>query len=200
YVVPSSVFDDFSENQRMQLMVKHGLYVFPTLELAEWLDKRMSGREAMEIGAGNGAMASYLGILATDNYSQSPDYRPEPKLRALWEQGRAAMEAMGQAFVTYGDEVKRIEAMDAVIKHRPEVVYGMFITHRYHAGDKDGNRFGVEESKLLRRCDYIMVGNAKTHCNKPLLLLPHEEIDLPGLVTRSVDQGLNRIWVWKKSR
>ncbi|MGL5582729.1 MAG: hypothetical protein ACRDCE_17425 [Cetobacterium sp.] len=199
-VVDASVFDDFSDNQRMLLMVKHGLYVFPTTELAEWLGSHTFARKVIEVGAGNGAMANHLGVVATDNYSQAPDYRPEPNLRNLWIQGRQAMERMGQAFVTYGANVNRVEAIDAVIKYRPELVYGCFITHKYRAGDKDGNKFGVDEEKLIRRCDYIMIGNAKTHQNKRILSLPHEEFIVPGVVTRCQDQSLNRIWMWRKTR
>ncbi|MBW3783814.1 hypothetical protein GL270_21710 [Aeromonas veronii] len=199
-VVSAEVFKAFSNNQRMILMVKHGLYVFPTIELADWLVAECCWQSVMEIGAGNGALAKHLGIRATDNYSQAPDYRPDPKHQQLWHQGRAAMEQMGQAFVTYGDNVERREAMDAVIKHKPEVVYGLFITHKYRAGDTDGNVFGVEEDKLLRRSDYIMVGNAKTHRNKRILALPHDTHQIAGLVTRSGNQELNRIWTWKKAK
>lgn len=199
-VVTAKVFDDFSDNQRMLLMVKHGLYVFPTLELASFIDNEVFGKTVLEIGAGNGAMADYLGIRATDNYSQAPDYRPDPKLRALWEQGQQAMKNMGQAFVTYGDNVDRIEAMDAVIKHKPEIVYGCFITHKYRAGDKDGNKFGVDEEKLIRRCEYIMVGNAVTHRNKRILSVPHSELCLPGLITRAQHQEANRVWKWDKTK
>jgi hypothetical protein len=199
-VVSAEVFASFSDNQRMILMVKHGLYVFPTTELAGWLIGECCWQPVIEIGAGNGALAKHLGIRATDNYSQAPDYRPEPKLQQLWLQGQQAMRQMGQAFVTYGDNVERCEAMDAVIKHKPEVVYGLFITHKYRSGDQDGNVFGVEEDKIIRRADYIMVGNAKTHRNKRILALPHEEYRIPGLVTRSADQELNRIWKWKKTR
>ncbi|NJI25823.1 hypothetical protein HBI98_01255 [Aeromonas veronii] len=199
-VVGAEVFDRFSENQRMRLMVKHGLYVFPTIELADWLVAECCWQSVMEIGAGNGALAKHLGVRATDNYSQAPDYRPEPKHQQLWLQGQEAMRQMGQAFVTYGGNVERREAMDAVIKHKPEVVYGLFITHKYRAGDKDGNVFGVEEDKILRRADYIMVGNAYTHRNKRILSLPHHEHQLTGLITRSRDQELNRIWTWKKAK
>ncbi|MCS3766570.1 hypothetical protein HNP12_000618 [Aeromonas hydrophila] len=199
-VVSAEVFKEFSDTQRMMLMVKHGLYVFPTIELADWLVAECCWQPVMEIGAGNGALAKHLGIRATDNYSQAPDYRPEPKHQQLWLQGRAAMEQMGQAFVTYGNNVERREAMDAVIKHKPEVVYGLFITHKYRAGDLDGNVFGVDEEKLILRADYIMVGNAYTHRNKRILAQPHEEFQPSGLVTRSHAQELNRIWKWKKTK
>lgn len=199
-VVSAEVFDNFTDTQRMRLMVKHGLYVFPTIELADWMVAECCWQPVMEIGAGNGVLAKHLGVRATDNYSQAPDYRPDPKHRQLWHQGRAAMEQMGQAFVTYGDNVERQEAMDAVIKHKPEVVYGLFITHKYRAGDRDGNVFGVDEEKLIRRADYIMVGNAFTHRNKRILALPHEEYQLTGLITRSRDQELNRIWKWTKAK
>lgn len=197
-VVDAAVFKEFSDNQRMILMVKHGLYVFPTTELAEFIDQMVLGKTVLEIGAGNGTMARHLGIRATDNYSQAPDYRPDPKLANLWRQGQEAMKRMGQAFVTYGDNVERIEGIAAVIKYKPEIVYGQFITHKYKAGDKDGNKFGVDEEKLLRRCEYLMVGNAVTHKNKRILSLPHEEFELPGLVTRAQFQEANRIWKWDK--
>jgi hypothetical protein len=196
-VLPAAEVQAYPHGHMLQLMVQEGIYVWPTLELAEWL----AGQGVdMEIGAGNGALAEFLGVRATDNYSQAADYRPEPKHLMLWLQGRAAMESAGQAFVTYGHNVERQEAMDAVIKHKPSKIYGCFITHRYRAGDKDGNQFGPDEEKLLRRCDYIMIGNAKTHANKRILRQAAQELYFPWLVTRGMDQSLNRIWTWNRTR
>ncbi len=197
-MVHASVFDDFSREDASILMVKHGIYVFPTYELAEFISTKIAGRSAIEIGAGNGVMAKHLGITATDSYSQSPDFRPEAKYAALWQQSQLMMHASGNVPVTYGENVLRTEGVAAVIKHRPEVVLGQFITHKYRNGDKDGNVFGVEEHKLLKRADYIMIGNLKTHKNKPLLSVEHEEIELDGLVTRAAMQDLNRIFIFKR--
>lgn len=180
-----------------QLMVAEGIYVWPTQELAAFMAAR--GVE-MEIGAGNGALAEYLGVLAIDNYSQHPTYRPEAKHRALWEQTQAARQSAKQALVTYGANVVRQEAIDAVIKHKPTVTYGLYIMHKYRAGDRDGNVFGVDEEKLIKRTTYIMAGNAKTHANKRILSRANEVHELDGLITRAADQNLNRIWIWNKTR
>lgn len=199
-VLPAATVQAYPHPLLLQLMVEEGLYVWPTLELAQWLHQR--GVE-MEIGAGNGALAEYMCIRATDNYSQAPDYRCPPKLAGkqwIWQQGQDAMRAAGQAFVTYGLHVERIEAMEAVIRYKPAVIVGLFITHQFKTGDQDGNQFGPDEEKLIRRATYIMVGNAHTHRNKRILPLANETHEFPWLITRGTDQALNRIWVWNKTR
>ena len=195
-VLAAAEVQEYPREYQLQLMVEEGIYVWPTLELAEWLAEQ--GVD-MEIGAGNGALAAHLNIRATDNYSQASDYRPQ-KHHLLWQQGRAAMIAAGQAFVTYGQNVERCEALSAVIKYKPSKIYGCYITHRFRNGHKDGNQFGPEEEKLIRRCDYIMVGNAKTHANKPILAQADSALFFPWLITRGLDQSLNRIWTWTKTR
>lgn len=197
-VLPAEEVQAYEHSLLLQLMVEEGIYVWPTTELAEWLRKWGVG---LEIGAGNGAMAEYLGVPACDNYSQAPDYRsPEAKWQGLWQQGQDAMRAAGQAFVTYGANVERKEAMDGVIKYKPAVTYGLFITHKFKTGDTDGNIFGVDEEKLLRRTTYIMVGNAKTHANKRILPKASGEFNYPWVITRGADQSLNRIWLWNKTK
>lgn len=199
-MLPADELLRFGVEPILQLMVEEGLYVWPTTELADWLRSEYNLDNAMEIGAGNGVLAQHLGVRAVDNYSQAPDFTPEAKYRGLWEQGQQAMIAAGQAFVTYGGNVERKDAVEAVIKYRPSVVYGLFITHKFRSGDATGNVFGVDEGKVLRRADYIMVGNEKTHTGKPLLPFAERAEFHPWLITRGFDQSLNRIWTWKKTK
>lgn len=197
-VVPAALLESYARDDVRALMMIHGLYVFPTVELEECLRGLIDGRTAIEIGAGNGVMAERLGIVATDNYSQAPDFNPGDKHRSLMMQHRQRMLMTGTSPVTYGSNVLRQDGISAVIKHRPAVVLGQFITHQWHAGMEHGSVFGVEEHKLLKRADYIMVGNLNTHAQKPILARPHDEIELSGLITRAEASDLNRIFVFKK--
>lgn len=198
-LVPAEFYDQFSIHQLRLFGAKTGLYVFPTYELKAFLREEIGERKALEIGAGNGVMALELGAIATDDYQQAPDYRPDPKHAILWQQFMEAIARTGNSPVKYGPNVIRQEAMSAVVKHKPDVTYGLFVTHRRGLlGEGDGNVMGIEEHKIMKRSRYIMVGNEQTHAGKPILQLPHRTIELPGLVTRAADQSLNRVWIWEK--
>jgi hypothetical protein len=94
-------------------------------------------------------------------------------------------------------DVTKEDAETAVKLRKPKVVIGGYVTHKYTEGDNVGNAYGPQEEVILQNCDlYIMIGNSRTHGIKPILKLPHEEISLPGLVTRSVHPGQNIIYTW----
>ena len=66
-VVPAAFFEDTTVQERALFGNRHGIYGLLTTELVEWLQDRISGRTAIEIGAGNGSLAHALGIAATDS-------------------------------------------------------------------------------------------------------------------------------------
>lgn len=197
-VVPAEVYLKYPHDQLRVFGGLNGLFVFPTCELVDFLRKEIGTGKALEIGAGNGVVAKELGAIATDNYQQSPDFRPEPKFQGLWRQLMDSLTTTGNAPVRYGEHVLRQDAISAVVKHRPDVTYGLFVTHRVRVGESGGSVMGIEEHKILKRSRYIMAGNLVTHEHKHLLALPHQEITLPGLVTRAAVQDANRIFIWEK--
>lgn len=169
---------------------KNARYGLPTIELVDWLKKQIGNRKAIEIGAGSGDLCRHLGIIGTDNHMQE------------WPDVRLYYAATGQPVVKYGAWVERLDALEAVEKHKPDVVIGSWITHWI---DPDlpvppggGNMYGVKEDEMLKLVDtYIMIGNLETHKAKPILNLPHEEFDFPWIKSRAKERNLNRIFVWR---
>lgn len=187
-VLPAGFYAHTTRAERGLACVNNGLYGLPTLELAEWLTKRIAGRRAIEIGAGNGSLAAHLGIHATDSFMQDA-----PNIRNLYA-------AMRQPRVRYGANVEAIEALDAVTKYKPQVVIGSWITHRYNRAEhhRGGNMYGPDAAAILKLIEeYILIGNEVTHRFNPLWDIPHEVIYPEWLYSRSVNGARDFIAVWK---
>lgn len=134
------------------------------------LRERIAGRRAIEIGAGNGALAQALGIAATDSRLQE-----EPDIAAYYR-------AIGQPPVRYGAQVEKLDAVAASAKYRPQVVIGSWITHLADPAppEKGGSACGVDEEQVVAsRDEYICIGNAQVHRHKPIWNLPHDKVSPP---------------------
>lgn len=191
-ILPAQFYASTTGNERGLAGVRNALYGLPTIELCEWLTARISGRSALEIGAGHGRLAAHLGIRAVDNFMQD-----RPEVAALY---RATL----QPRIHYGANVERIDALDAVIKYRPQVVIGSWITHRFDPGEvwRGGNEYGPDAKTILKLVEeYILIGNEGPHALNPLLELPHEMIFPDWLYSRVPDpaRGRNFIAIWKGS-
>ncbi len=171
---------------------QYARYGFPTVELIAWLKEIIGDRKAIEIGAGSGDLCYHLGILGTDNYQQT------------WPDVQLHYAATGQPTIKYGPWVERLEALDAVRRHKPNVVIGSWITH-WIDPDKPmppggGNMYGLKEDELLELVDtYIMIGNLRVHQHKPILKLPHQELTLPFVKSRATYPDLDRVFIWSKT-
>lgn len=160
-------------------------YVFPTVELVDWLRARIGNRTAIEIGAGQGDLGIRLGVKMTDNYCQTI-----PLVTMYYQMLR-------QRPTQPPKDVERLDALEAIKKYKPQVVFGGFITHRFIGGNT-GNQFGPIEEEILANCqEYIMIGNEHTHKEKPILRMPHETIKHDWLITRAAKPSQNVIWSWK---
>lgn len=185
-VMPAAYWKQFSDNKIKVFMVTKGVYVIPTQELIDWLRSNIVGR-AIEIGAGVGSIGRALEIPTTDRKLMD-----RPDIRNLYQ-------AMGQAPTIYPQDVEELTAHQAVLKYQPDTVIGAFITHKFKESIGEGNMYGVEEEKIIDRVrKYIMIGNRDTHKLKPILKKPHKQLWFDWLITRSNDQGENRIFVWQK--
>lgn len=183
-VMPVEFYKQFSENEIKFFMHNKAIYVLPTTELVEWLKQNIIG-SAIEIGAGHGAIARALNVPITDSRLQE---RPEIKLAYLLG---------GQPVIEYASDVEKLTAYQAIKKYKPDTVFGCFITHKWNG--KNGNYYGVDENELLKSVKrYIHIGNKETHQNSAILNIQHEERFYDWLITRSVNQSLNRIFVWDK--
>jgi len=175
--------------ERALFGVRNGLYSFPTVELVQRLREIIGPRRAIEIGAGHGVLAEALHIPATDSYQQLvPKYLLQYK-------------AMGQGIAPYGRNVEPLDARAAIEKHRPEVVIGCWVTHRYDPRrplDK-GNEVGVDEGWILKRCQtYIHIGHEGVHHRKPIRRLEHY-VEYPSwLYSRAMSDGRDYLAIWGK--
>jgi len=174
-------------NERRYFMYIHGIYVLPTTELIEFLRSQIIGK-AIEIGAGHGAIARSLNIPITDSRMQE-----QPEIKFIYQMG-------GQPPITYHDDIEKLDAIQAVKKYEPDTVIGAFITHKFDVKIGNGNAMGVDEEKMFSKIKsrYINIGNKHTHKDKPILKLKHTEYQFDWIITRSVNQYQNVIFVFDK--
>lgn len=186
-ILPASVWESFPWAEMRLLLHETGTYVVPTEELVDYLDRLIGEESAIEICAGNGWIGRELGIPVTDSYQQQDD----PTSVMLYALTR-------QPTIKYPKDVIKLEANKAVDKFRPHTVIACYATHKWRYDTMSGNDLGVDFRKLLRKVKrLILVGNTKIHKDNPLMELPHKEVTLPGLITRSANPETNRIFIWE---
>ena len=188
-LLDSKAYDAISPNALRVWCHFHARYGLPTAELIEWLQKRIADRKAIEIGSGSGDLAYHLGIQATDNRMQE------------WPDVKTYYSLTGQPTIQYPDFVQNLDALEAVEKHKPDVVIGSWVTQwidpELPPPPEGGNAWGIKEDKILATgCTYILIGNQKIHGSKKIMALPHEEFELPFLRSRASFPELNRVWIW----
>ena len=190
-IVPASYYRATSPTERALLGNRAGLYGLPTSELIAWLEGRIAGRSAIEIGAGDGLISAVLGIPGTDSKMQD-----DPKVTALYKQ-------IGQTTVPYGAHVKKLDAKDAIAQYKPQVVIAQWVTHQYKKDrhEAGGNIYGVNEEAVLARCEeYIFIGNEEVHKGKSIWNLPHEIFYPNWLFSRAINGSRDFIAVWPGTR
>lgn len=162
-VLPSSFWAGTTVEERAILGAREAIYGFPTVELVEYLKTLIGGRSAIEIGAGNGVLAHALGIRATDNRMQT------------WPKYQLIYGATGQKTIKYGANVQTYDAVQAVLKFKPQVVIGCWVTHKWDDAQQDGNADGIVEEEILAGCEeYIVIGTDEIHAKiKPIRRFPH---------------------------
>lgn len=186
-VLPHAYWMRFSWPEIRTLLHETATYVAPTEELIDCLDELIGDEKAIEICAGNGYIGSELEIVMTDSYQQQDD-----KMTALM------YDLMRQPRIKYPKSVLKLEASEAVRRIRPHTVIGCYATHKWRDDVQSGNDKGVDFENIFARVRrLILVGHKDTHRHNPLMVLPHKEITLPGLLTRAADQSLNRIFIWE---
>lgn len=195
-IMPSEFYRQFRQNELSAFCLMMGLYCLPTTELLEKLNSLIleasPERNAIELGAGNGAIGRGLGIRSTDSFMQD-----DPRIQALYA-------ATGQPPVTYGDNVEQLDANSAVEALRPAVTVAAWLTHKYDPAlhDLGGNMFGVDEGTILRQVKrYIVVGNLSVHSKKPIMGQVSQVIRGDYLFSRSINHPEeNAIFVWDQPR
>lgn len=192
-LMPASYYDSLDWNDLRIWCHYNARYGLPTVELIQWLRDRIGDRPAMEIGAGSGDLCHHLGIRGVDNHQQT------------WPHVMLYYAATKQPTIKYGPWVQNHDALKAVKMFKPKVVIGSWITH-WIDPDKPpppggGNMHGVKEDQLLDLVDeYIMIGNLETHGSKPIMSLPHTELQLPFVKSRASNPDLDRIFIWSRTQ
>lgn len=186
-LVPANYFDDLDFIPLRLFCHFKARYLLPTQELVDFLKTELIGsRSAIEIGSGSGDLAQHLEIPATDNYCQT-----FPDVKRFYETIR-------QPTITYGQNVERIEALEAIDKYKPDVVIGAWVTQWIDKHEppppSGGSIHGIKEDELLKKVNkYIVIGAEETHGGKEILKYPHRKIAAPFVRSRRDD---NYIWIW----
>lgn len=188
-VLPAETWrSNFAWDEIRMLMHETATYVLPTKELLDFLSAERAGMSAIEIAAGNGFIGRNLGIPITDSCVQRDD-----KDIALF------YKLSGQPTIKYPKDIIKAEANAAVSRFRPKCVIVCYGTHLDKPGrPQTGFVYGIDYERLLPRVKkLILVGNKITHGTNPIMELPHREVELEGLITRSADPSTNRIFIWE---
>lgn len=167
---PASWWNATTRQERALYGHRSGRYHFPSVEVVEWIGRRIEGAHAIEVCAGTGDLARLLAIPAFDNRMQD---RPDI--------ARAYAAAL-QPTIPYGPNVETADANEIVRAEQPDVVVAAWMTHRYNPARHDlgGNAYGPDHMDLLANCrELIFIGNSQTHATHPLLRLRHALIPLP---------------------
>lgn len=189
-VLPYQELKDVPQQDLSLFCVKNGYYSIPTRELIDFLKNEIgeSIEKTIEIGAGNGVYSRELGIKGTDNLMQ------------LMPDVRAHYEALGQTIVPYGENVEKLDALQAVKKYKPDIVFASWVTHKYNPNEhwRGGNQLGINEKSLVQKVKkYIHVGNDKVHDKKPISKMKHRKIQEPWILARSPHSKHNYIYIWE---
>lgn len=190
-LLPASYWQSTTPAERLYFGVRHGLYCFPTVELIDWLRTYIGDRLAIEVGSGRGHLARALGITGTDSWLQA-----RPDVAQFYA-------SIGQPVVTYGEDVEKLDALDAAKKHKPDVIVAAWLTHKFDPQREaaGGNEFGVDEADLIQNCDeYVFIGNTKVHAGKSIWALPHDIYYPEWLYSRAANGTPDFIAVWKKAK
>lgn len=186
-VLPAAYWATTTIDERALFGHRHGIYGFPTTELVDHLQTIIGGRQAIEIGAGNGVLAEALGITATDSRQQE---------KAPYRQMYARMR---QPTVRYGPNVVDCHARRAVRRYQPQVVIGCWVPWKYDPTrhPASGNEDGVDEEDILRHCQlYVNIGHELVHAGSQLWDLPHHVQYPPFVYSRTRSTARDYIGVW----
>lgn len=187
-LLPAAAFRAYPTDHVSMWCQRTARYGLPTVELVEWLRQRIAGRKAIEVGAGKGDLGRLLGIPMSDSHVQM-----RPEIEALYRM-------QGAEIVVPPIDVERAEALQAIKRHRPDVVIASWLTQLALYDGEDGFAFGAHERNIIKRAGYIFIGNRGVHQAKRIFRLPHVEHAPPWLVSRAFDQSVNRIWEWERQK
>lgn len=190
-ILPAAAYESIPPHFKALWCKEMGYHLLPTVELVDWLRKEIGAAAAIEICAGSGVLGRALGVpsIDWDVCARFPVAKMFYKIHAH------------EATPMIGAHCERIEAMEALAKYRPKVVFGGYITQRVYPGEPDtmpGSMYGVEERALIRCVErYIVISTRTTQCNKRIFRQVHREISPSWLITRHPDPTAPLISIWE---
>lgn len=165
---------------------KKAIYGLPSQELVSFLKNEIREKKAIEIGAGHGYLGNALNIPQTDSYLQ--------ERRSI----RKFYNLAGQPTINYPNRVRKLNAIQAITRFKPEVVIGSWITQRGTAEIPQSSAYGPNEEKILKMVKkYIMIGHISQHDKKIIRKYPHQVIYGDWICSRSLDRSGNIIYIWE---
>ena len=184
--VDSDVIYAMSKNQLRLFCHFYAVYQLVTTELVNFVKQEIGGNHAIEIGSGNGALGRALGIPCTDNRMQE-----DPAIMLYYMLGR-------QPVIKYGDDVEKLDAFQAINKHKPDVVVAAWVTQTWDEKLGKGNALGPDETLFKGKIKkYIFIGTDTVHADKKIFkLFPHKIYRFDWLHSRAADQKKNFIAVF----
>ena len=189
--LPAAKYDEIPFSDLRLFCHFYARYGLPTLELINWLKDYIGERSVIEIGSGCGDLGRLLNVRMTDNFCQN-----WPDVALMYDLGQ-------QPRIKYGENIENLDALDAVKKYKPQIVIGQWVTNWIDPNlpppEGGGSMYGIKEDLLLQECQtYIMIGSRMIHGHKPILQLPHHELHLPFLRSRSKSKESNVVYIWEK--
>lgn len=164
-------------------------YGIPTTETIDWLRRYIKGRSAIEIGGASGVFGRALGIPSTDSFVQTDN-----------EEAAVYYALSQQPVVSYGRDVEKLDAVQAVKKYRPQVVFGSWVTQ--YGLEGQGCMYGVREEQILARKHvkaYLVFGARASHRRKAIASQPPKgwrfRVEThPGFFSRAAGESVMFIW------
>lgn len=194
-VMPNEYYNSVPHAHLIYWANSMGYYCLPTEELVAWLKEEIGDRSAIEICAGTGLLGKTLGVPRSD---WRIDKRfPLAKLQMNLQSG-------GMPYTITTPDVEDLEATQAVMKYKPQVVFGGFVSQRTYQGSSlsiMGSAYGVEEDKLIDYLEtYIVIGTEKIHGAKKIEKYPHKMLKFPWLRSRAINPNDNAIFIWNNDK
>lgn len=183
---PAAEWQAFSWAEQRMLLHETATFVAPTEELVDFLDRTIGEESAIEICCGNGWIGRELDIKLTDS-----------KAHELKEV-RMMYKMMNNPVIHYPSDVRKMEAQRAVTIYHPHTVLACYPAFKWEDDKQIGSDYGVDFHQLLRCVKrIIIVGNDHVHGSFSFMDIPHKEIHIDGLITRSEDREADKIYIFE---
>lgn len=191
--IPDNIIKNYPLESWIIFLGHNGVYQLPTEGLISFLGHLIKGKKAIEICCGMGLVANALGIPATDRMLSQGTGNENADIMLKKDE---------QIYARYPyqflDNVENLTSYQAVIKYRPDIVIGCWVTPKAK-GRKLGSAYGTDEEKLLQQVKtYIHCGSSVNpiHSHKEIRKYRHWTIEADWLLDRASLRGQSQLKIW----